>query len=67
MDRWTKKQLEEMNDLDFAICILTERRNKVSPYSLLGLKLDQARRTLNKIRNEKVGMSLLPIREELEK
>lgn len=31
MDRWTKKQLEEMNDLDFAICILTERRNKVSP------------------------------------
>ena len=56
-----------MNDLDFAICILTERRNKVSPYSPLGLKLDQARRTLNKIRNEKVGMSLLPIREELEK
>ena len=47
MDRWTKKQLEEMNDLDFAICILTERSNKV--------------------RNEKVGMSLLPIREELEK
>ena len=67
MDRWTKKQLEEMNDLDFAICILTERRNKVSPYSPLGLKLDQARRTLNKIRNEKVGMSLLSIREELEK
>lgn len=65
MDRWTKKQLEEMNDLDFAICILTERRNKISPYSPLGLRLDQARHTLNKIRHEAVGMSLLPVREEL--
>lgn len=65
MDRWTKKQLEEMNDLDFAICILTERRNRVSPYSPLGIKLDQARYTLNKIRNENIGMSLLPVRDGL--
>lgn len=67
MDRWTKKQLEEISDLDFAICILTERRNKVSPYSPLGLKLDQARHTLNKIRRETIGVSLLPVKEGAEK
>jgi len=67
MDRWTKKQLEEMNDLDFAICILTERRNKVSPYSPLGLKLDQTRHTLNTMRREAIGMSLLPVKEKSEK
>lgn len=58
MDRWTKKQLENINDLDFAICILTERRNKVSPYSPFGLKLDQARCTLNKMKNEVTGTLL---------
>lgn len=46
MDRWTIKQLNSMGDLEFAAAILNERRNKVTPYSPLGIKLASAARTL---------------------
>lgn len=46
MDRWTNKQLNSMDDLEFAAAILNERRNKVTPYSPLGVKLASAARTL---------------------
>ena len=39
MDRWTINQLNTINDFDFAIAILNERRSKISPYSPLGLKI----------------------------
>lgn len=46
MDRWTIEQLNGMDDLEFAAAILNERRNKVTPYSPLGIKLASAARTL---------------------
>ena len=46
MDRWTIKQLNNMDDLTFAAAILNERQNKVSFYSPLGIKLASAARTL---------------------
>lgn len=46
MDRWTIEQLNGMDDLEFAAAILNERRNKVTPYSPLGIKLASATRTL---------------------
>lgn len=43
MDRWTKSDLNSLNDLDFAICILNERRNKLTnPCSPLYTKLSNA-------------------------
>lgn len=50
MDRWTKKQLQEMTDIDFAICMLNERKNKLTnPYSPLAEKINQAIATLSEI------------------
>ncbi|WP_195985339.1 hypothetical protein [Clostridium sp. D33t1_170424_F3] len=46
MDRWTIKQLNSMSDLEFAAAILNERRNKVTPYSPLGIKLASVAHTL---------------------
>jgi hypothetical protein len=44
------KQLE-MGDIDFVICILNERRNRLTnDYSPLAQKLAQAVRTLEKLR-----------------
>lgn len=50
MERWTKKQLEEISDLDFAITILNERKNKLTNYySPLYIKLNRASNMLNEI------------------
>ena len=38
MDRWTMEQMSKLDSVDFAIAILNERRNKVTPYSPLGQK-----------------------------
>ncbi len=54
MDRWTIKQLKEMNDVQFAMAILNERRAKVNAYSPLGQKLDKARHTLSLLNPEKI-------------
>lgn len=53
MDRWTKKELETIDDIDFAICILDERRRGVVPYSPLGQKLSKAAHTLSKLKEDK--------------
>lgn len=47
MSQWTMKQLEEMNDIDFAIAILEERRKTTSNiYSPLNKKINSAKHTL---------------------
>lgn len=38
-DRWTKEQLESVDDRTFIICILNERRNGLNYYSPLSLRL----------------------------
>ena len=47
MERWTKKMLDELEDKQFAICILQERLNGIrNPYSPLATKLLSAIQTL---------------------
>lgn len=53
MDRWTMQELEQTDDLDFSICILNERRAKITPYSPLGIKLSKAVHTLHNIKEER--------------
>ena len=50
MERWTKKQMDSMSDIDFAIAILNERKNALSnPYSPLSDKLGKAIKALSTI------------------
>lgn len=53
MNRWTIQQLESIDDVDFAIQILYERKMALNPYSPLAKKLDEAAHTLQEIRNER--------------
>lgn len=53
MERWTMEQLERTDDLDFAICILNERRNRLNPYSPLAMKLGKAVNAIGNIKAEK--------------
>jgi len=53
MDRWTMEQLEATDDLDFAVCILNERRNRLNPYSPLAMKLSNAASAISAIKEEK--------------
>lgn len=46
MYRWTMKQLEETDDITFAIAILNERRERTIRYSPLSVKLSEAAHTL---------------------
>lgn len=51
MDRWTNEQLKNITDIDFAITILNERKNKLSnPYSPLYNKLECSIKLLDRIR-----------------
>lgn len=54
MDRWTQEELEKTDDLEFAVAILNERRNKLNPYSPLSTKLAAAARAIEEIRGEKL-------------
>ena len=38
-DVWTMKQLDEIDDIDFAIAILNERAKKLNPYAPLSEKI----------------------------
>lgn len=49
MERWTIKALSELNSIQFARAILTERLNNVSQYSPLGIKLREACNDLNQL------------------
>jgi hypothetical protein len=53
MQRWTIEQLRSIDDIDFAICILGERKMALNPYSPLGKKLNDAVHTLRKIQDER--------------
>lgn len=56
-DRYTKKEMEKLDDIDFAICILNDRRNKCTNfYSLLSQRLQKAvlgLRELRELKNQK--------------
>lgn len=52
MERYTKKKLEEMSDLQFAKCILQDRLNSLkNPYSPLSAKLRVAINKLDVLDN----------------
>lgn len=59
MSRWSKKELEQVDNITFVIAILNERRQRTSnPYSLLNQKISEAVRELEQIkeqRNQKVN------------
>jgi len=45
--RWTKAELEEIDDLVFAICILSERQDKLDNYyGFLSQKITSAKNTI---------------------
>ena len=55
MSKWTKKQLEEIDNITFAIAILNERRQSTTnPYSLLNQKISSAIMDLEKIKAERL-------------
>ncbi len=55
MNKWTKKQLEELDNITFAIAILNERRQSTTnPYSLLNQKISSAICELEKIKAERM-------------
>lgn len=45
--------MRSIDDIDFAICILGERKMALNPYSPLGKKLNDAVHTLRKIQDER--------------
>ncbi len=48
---WTIKRLNNTSDIDFAISILNERRNKLTnPYAPLSSKIARAIATLERLR-----------------
>lgn len=60
MSRWTKAELEKISDIDFAIAVLNERRGTTTnAYSLLNQKISRTIRTLEKIKEENDGKSIL--------
>ena len=53
-DRYTKKEMEKLDDIDFAICILNDRRNKCTNfYSLLSQRLQKSVLGLRELKNQK--------------
>ncbi len=54
MDRWTQDELNNTDNLLFAVSILNERRNKLNPYSPLATKLAAAAREIEEIRGAKL-------------
>lgn len=55
MARWTKEQLDNIDDISFAIRILNERRQTTTNvYSLLNQKINKTIRTLEEIRAEQI-------------
>ncbi len=50
-NRWTVKELNEADDLTFAMCILSERRGLLNQEAPLAKKLHQAYHTLEELRD----------------
>lgn len=58
MGRWTKKELEQIDNITFAMAILNERRQSTSnPYSLLNQKISKVVRELEKIKEQRIADS----------
>lgn len=53
MDRWTIEELQNTDDITFAISILNQRLNNLNPFSPLSMKLNHAIKTLEMIKEEK--------------
>ncbi len=53
MNRWTMRDLEKTDDLDFAVCILNERKADLNAYSPLSVKLSRAISTIQSIKAER--------------
>lgn len=51
--RWTMEELTKIDDLDFAVCILNERRADLNAYSPLSVKLAQSVKTVQDIKAER--------------
>ncbi len=49
--RWTAKQLNETDDLTFAMCVLSERRELLNQESPLAKKLQRVYRVLEELRD----------------
>lgn len=55
MNKWTKKQLEELDNITFAITILNERRQSTTnPYSFLNRKINKAIAELEEIKRKNI-------------
>ncbi len=52
-DRWTMEDLQNTDNITFAICILNQRRNGLNQYSPLAVKLKSAEKELEAIREAK--------------
>lgn len=60
MSRWTKKQLETIDNITFVIAVLNERRRSTTnPYSPLNQKINSAIRDLEKIKAERLRQMIL--------
>ena len=46
MKRWTIKELNEASNLEFATCILNERKAPLNPYSPMATKLENSKNML---------------------
>jgi hypothetical protein len=49
-NKWTIKELEELDDITFAMCILSERRESLNQNAVLAQKLRSAYNTLVELR-----------------
>ncbi len=56
-NRWTIKQINETDDLTFAMCILSERREMLNQEAPLAKKLRSAYHTLDSLRNRRSIMA----------
>lgn len=59
MERWTIKDLNNISDIDFAICILSERGNALNPYSPLGSKIAKTISSLEQVRDKTAFLDAL--------
>lgn len=58
MDRYTKKQMDGMSEMQFAICILQDRLNKLTnPYSPLAKKLRMTISKLDRLESQPVKVN----------
>jgi len=51
MRRWTMKELGEVDDITFAMCVLAERGENLNRYTPLTQKIRSAYRTLEQLRD----------------